>query len=146
MKIWIYILAAILGLLISITSQTLAASSCAKLNISSDSTQTFEIPIKKGKGCAAGSKPNPTCLPWFEICLKDSINGTGNIISPKGGTWTITAQNKDHEVSFKPSNSNITSNKEIKWETKIWNENNIRVDAVWSKEDDTTLKIRLKAN
>ena len=144
MKIWIYILAAILGLLISITSQTLVASSCAKLNISSDSTQTFRIPIKNGKGCAVGSKHNDTCVafPGFEICLKKSINGTGNIISSEGGKWAIRVTNNGKEVSLQ----DITSNKEFQWGISIKKENNIRVDADWSKKDDTTLKIRLTAN
>lgn len=138
MKLLICILSAILGLLLLIPSQALAASSCDQLDIQLSASQTFEIPIRNGRGCAEGSIFSPLSL---------SIQGTGNIVSTEQGTWTITAEDNGREISFQPSNSKITSQDEITWNTQAdWFNNNIRFDASWSNQEDTTLIIQLNAN
>ena len=138
MKLLMCILSAVLGLLLLIPSQALAASSCEQLDIQLSASQTFEIPITNGQGCAEGRIFSPLSL---------SIQGTGNIISPEVGTWTITAEDNGREISFQPSNSNITSDDEITWNTQadLFN-NNIRFEASWSNQEDTTLIIQLNAN
>ena len=89
MKIFMCIGGAMLGLLFLIPSQALAIE-CAKLDIQLAASQTFEIPIRNGQGCAQGSIFSPLSL---------SIEGTGNIISPEEGTWTITAEDNGRQVS-----------------------------------------------
>lgn len=138
MTIFMCILSVILGLLFLIPSQALAASSCDQLDIQLSTSQTFEIPIRNGQFCAEVSIFSPLSL---------SIQGTGNIVSPEQGTWTITAADNGREVSFQPSNSNITSQDEITWNTQAnWFNNNIKLDASWSNQEDTTLIIQLNAN
>ncbi len=132
------ILSAILGLLLLSPSPALAVSSCDQLDIQLSASQTFEIPIRNGLGCAEGSIFSPLSL---------SIKGTGHIISPEEGTWTITAEDNGREISFQPSNSNITTQDEIIWNTQAdWLNNKIKFEASWSNQEDTTLIIQLKAN
>ncbi|MBL1179210.1 hypothetical protein [Pantanalinema sp. GBBB05] len=139
MKTWICILIVVFSLLFSMPQKAMAASSCAPLNIRLSTSQDFEIPINNGKGCAEGSVFNPTWL--------STIKGTGNVVSPEAGTWTIEGKAGGKSISFK-SASNIAINDAVEWEAqaqKFWR-NAIRFDVSWSKNENTTLKIHLNAN
>jgi hypothetical protein len=94
--------------------------------------EDFQLPIKGGKG--SFSKDQTTA--WV------TIKGYFEILSPADGNWTLTI--KDDTALVKKF-TGVGAGQKQQFEYKTGFTLKLRIEAEWSKKQDTTLKIHLHA-
>ena len=106
-----------------------------KLVVGGTVDQNFNVSIKNGEGSEEQSKYT------FGV----TISGYFVIQSPSQGTWTVVAKVDDKTVVNK---SNVSKGQQIPFtaETSFWGDTDVKVNATWSDQADTTLTVRLHAS
>lgn len=103
-----------------------------RLRIRGSIDENFDLPITAGRGQVDTSKTT------FGVTIK----GTFEIISPPDGKWTLTINDGGTLIS---KFTNAVPGQRYKFEYKTRFTLDLHIEAVWSKKQDTTLRINLKA-
>jgi hypothetical protein len=94
--------------------------------------EDFELPINAG----AGNFSKDQTTAWV------TIKGTFEILSPAEGTWTLTI--KDDTTLIKKF-TGVAAGQKQAFEYKTGFTLKLRLEAIWSKKENTSLKIHLHA-
>ncbi|WP_440955510.1 hypothetical protein ACSAZK_00585 [Methanosarcina sp. Mfa9] len=91
----------------------------------------ISIPIKNGCGLAKTSKTT----------LKATVTGYFEIISPDTGTWSILARMNGKTIL---DIKNVKKGQKLEFSHKTGLKTKLEVEAIWSENKDTTLKVHAK--